>query len=154
MTFGEFFRIMNTIGIGEMSFSVKNHENYKHCWLGVAIKHYELIFWLGLAEDDRGYFEFKSLDVMINATVFNGSSLKELWNDIEIGSIDGVCEEDYTPEECSFNYYNYLEEQGEVLVTIKPSSWNLLKYILKVIIWIPLVFAISGVLLALFDEFT
>lgn len=155
MTFEKFYMIMNTIAIGEMSFSVQNHIDFQHCWLGVEIRQYILKFVLDLSEDGNNYYEFESFDEMVNASMFNGNSLKEVWNDVKIDRIDGVCEEDYNPE-CSFNFYNYLnnlkDDVGKVLLTYKPSSWCILKYLFKIVIWVPLIFTILGLVLVLFSQ--
>ena len=58
-------------------------------------------FWFGLKVDGSEAYDFESFDVFSSAQVFNSKSLKEIWSDIELLSIDG-CE----PEERIQEYLN------------------------------------------------
>ena len=56
-------------------------------------------FWFGLNEDSSEAYDFENFNIFSSAQVFNGKSLKEIWSDIELLSIDG-CE----PEEIIKEY--------------------------------------------------
>ncbi len=83
----------------EINFCVSNEEKYKNCWMGKTKKDKREIFWFGLKVDGSEAYDFESFDIFSSAQVFNGKSLKEIWSDIELLSIDG-CE----PEEIIQEY--------------------------------------------------
>lgn len=47
------------------------------------------VFWYGLTPDGKNGFDYSSFDEMANAPVFDGLSLKDVWNQIVIEEIDG-----------------------------------------------------------------
>ncbi len=78
----------------EINFSLTSNEKYQNCWMGKAKKAKQETFWFGLTEDGSEAYEYEDFAAFSSAQVFNGKSLKEIWSDIELLSIDG-CE----PEE-------------------------------------------------------
>lgn len=77
----------------EIEFMLSNSKKYYQCWMG---KCYDKsidrdAYWFGLTEDGNNAYDYTSFDDMSNAPVFDGKSLQEVWNDIEIISVDG-CE--------------------------------------------------------------
>ena len=77
----------------EIEFMVSNSDKFCQCWMG---KLYDKEIdkeacWFGLTEDGMNAYDYISFEEMSQATVFDGKSLKDVWNDVEIISIDG-CE--------------------------------------------------------------
>lgn len=77
----------------EIEFMVSNSDKFCQCWMG---KLYDKdidkeSYWFGLTEDGMNAYDYISFEEMSQATVFDGKSLRDVWNDVEIISIDG-CE--------------------------------------------------------------
>ena len=77
----------------EIEFMLSNSEKYHQCWMG---KGYDKnidkdTYWFGLTEDGNNAYDYTSFEDMSNAPVFDGKSLKDVWNDIKVISVDG-CE--------------------------------------------------------------
>lgn len=83
----------------EINFCVGNEGKYLNCWMGKTIKDKKATFWFGLTEDGSEPYEYEDFEAFSSGQVFNGQSLKEIWTDIELLSIDG-CE----PEERIKNF--------------------------------------------------
>ena len=126
MTFEEYYQTMKEHGICELFFLY----NDKECRVFMEI--YELSFHYLLYEGEA-VTSFLNLDELATAKFFGGKSLKDIWNEIEIIAIDGVSEEEYDAETCSFNYVKYLQEQGDLLwsgsLGVKRSFFLQLKYV-------------------------
>lgn len=80
----------------EIEFMVSNSDKFCQCWMG---KLYDKeidkeAYWFGLTEDGMNAYDYISFEDMSQATVFDGKSLRDVWNDVKMISIDG-CE----PEE-------------------------------------------------------
>lgn len=52
------------------------------------------VYWFGLAEDGSQAFEYDNFENFSSAPVFDGKSLKDIWNEIELISINGCEPED------------------------------------------------------------
>ena len=74
----------------EVEFHVDNSLGYAACWLGKTINRETLqaVYWYGLTADGLQAYNFDSLDDFINAPVFNGKSIKEIWDTVTFTSID------------------------------------------------------------------
>ena len=80
----------------EIEFMLSNNHKFRQCWMG---KLYDKemdreVYWFGLTKDGMNAYDYISFEEMSQATVFDENSLKDVWDGIEIISIDG-CE----PEE-------------------------------------------------------
>lgn len=85
----------------EILFEVINSSRFTHCWMG-KLPDKETgrdVYWLGLTRDGQGAYDYVSFAEMSEAKVFDGKSLKEIWNDVVLLQIDG-CD----PEERIMNY--------------------------------------------------
>lgn len=51
-------------------------------------------YWFGLAEDGSQAFEYDNFEDFSSEPVFDGKSLKDIWNEIELLSINGCEPED------------------------------------------------------------
>ena len=75
----------------EIYFYVLNYVDYQESWLGKSIDKgtNKEIYWYGLTPDGSQSYNFYSLSQFINAKVFHGKNIKEIWDLIFITSIDG-----------------------------------------------------------------
>lgn len=95
ITYNEFAKLF--VGISnddfciEINFCVGDKEEYQNCWMGKNKKDKRETFWFGLKEDGSEAYDYEDFTAFSSAQVFNGKSLKEIWSDIELLSIDG-CE--------------------------------------------------------------
>lgn len=78
----------------EVLFLVEGYSKYQHSWLGATNRNSTLSYWLGLTPDSTEAYNFSSFDEMVNAPVFEGKSLKEIWDKVDILSFDAL-EPDY-----------------------------------------------------------
>ncbi|MBQ9081871.1 MAG: hypothetical protein IJY28_00005 [Clostridia bacterium] len=78
----------------EIEFRINGHPEYQSCWMGKmpAKEGSEKdLYWYGLAPDGSEAYDYGNFQDFASAPVFDGQSLKEIWKDVEILSIDG-CE--------------------------------------------------------------
>jgi hypothetical protein len=76
----------------EIEFSVKGHPKYRSCWMGKLPdeKNKEKeVYWYGLLPDGSEAHSYDNFQDFSSAPVFDGRSLKEIWNKVELLSIDG-----------------------------------------------------------------
>ena len=79
----------------EINFCVDASEVYTSCWLGKLISEGKKeVYWFGLTADGSEAYDFDSVRQLLETKVFNGKSLKEIWELITIISIDGCDVED------------------------------------------------------------
>lgn len=81
----------------EILFKLENSEKYNHCWMGVINKNGSSEYWFGLTSDGKEAYDYTNFDQMTSAPVFNGKSLKEIWDTINILSINGCSPESMIP---------------------------------------------------------
>lgn len=93
-------------GCYEIHFSVDGYNKYQNSWMGNTPIKNELgeypdagkrSYWFGLTPDNTEAYDFSSFDKMVNAPVFEGKSLKEIWNEVDILSFDGCSPEEIIP---------------------------------------------------------
>ncbi len=74
----------------EIHFCVDNYDVYQTSWLGKMLDRItnKVIYWFGLTEDGSQAYDFDSFEEFVNAKVFYGKSLKEIWNSVSLISID------------------------------------------------------------------
>lgn len=77
----------------EIEFNLSNIDKFCLCWMGKLYdKEIEQeAYWFGLTEDGMNAYDYTSFEEMSQATVFDGKSLIDVWDDVEIISVDG-CE--------------------------------------------------------------
>lgn len=76
----------------EIEFTVVGYPNYQSCWMGKMPDKSDSekdVYWYGLASDGSEAYEYDNYSDFSNALVFSGKSINEVWNHIEILSIDG-----------------------------------------------------------------
>jgi len=76
----------------EIEFLVKEESTYQSCWMGKmpAKENKEReVYWYGLVPDGSEAYDYDNFRDFSSASVFHGKSLKEIWEKVEILSIDG-----------------------------------------------------------------
>ena len=79
----------------EIEFNVIGCSDYQHCWMGKMPKPKPLrskrkhIYWFGLANDGSKAYDYDNFFDFSTAPVFDGKTLKEIWDHVDILSIDG-----------------------------------------------------------------
>lgn len=84
----------------EIEFSVKGDPKYQSCWMGKMPDKNDNkkdLYWYGLVPDCSEAYDYDSFWAFSSAPIFNGKSLKEIWNDVGILSIDGCDPEERLP---------------------------------------------------------
>ena len=119
ITFGEFKSIMNknlltkmprdfdiskleSYEMGpciEIEFCVDDNKDYQESWMGKLIdkKTVQHVYWFGLTSDGKQAYDFDSFEAFINAKIFRGKNIKEMWDSISIYSLDGCPVEEMLP---------------------------------------------------------
>ena len=100
MAFGDFLLIVSfdlskkeelkTEPCIEVEFRVDNDAKYQNACLGKMIDSgtQKELYWYGLTSDGMEAYDYYSIEHFINAKVFNGKSIKEIWELISIISVD------------------------------------------------------------------
>ncbi|MBE7065442.1 MAG: hypothetical protein E7384_06490 [Ruminococcaceae bacterium] len=101
----------------EIEFNIIGYPNYQYCWMGkmpiqrktklinlqlFKKKNARDIYWFGLPNKEQESYDYDNFENFCESSVFNGRSLKELWDYVELLSIDG-CD----PDERIKFYLNY-----------------------------------------------
>lgn len=108
MLFTEYCKIMKEHGIGELLFLYNDIEG------SISIEDCGFCLIYSISFNDM-YFSSDNFDEIVSLRhLFNGKTLKEIWDELEILSIDGVSENDYLCETCSCNYVKCLKQKGEL----------------------------------------
>ena len=95
MTFELFQKLMSIDTTGrfcvEIQFSVKGNEKYNYSWMGKMPdrKTKQDVFWYGLTSDGKNEYDYQTFEEFSSASIFDGKSLLEIWNNIVIEEING-----------------------------------------------------------------
>lgn len=75
----------------EIQFMLGENEKFDYCWMGKLWSREEQrdVFWYGLTPDGENAYDYATFEEMAAAPVFDGFSLKEVWDQVVIESIDG-----------------------------------------------------------------
>ena len=76
----------------EIEFSVKGCPKYRSCCMGkMPDKENEEkeLYWYGLVPDGSEAYDYDNFEDFSAAPIFNGKSLEEIWDKVEVLSIDG-----------------------------------------------------------------
>lgn len=76
----------------EIEFIVDGCLDYQSCWMGKMpdeSNRENVVYWYGLVPDGSESYDYNNYSDFLNAPVFNGKSLNEMWQRIKILSIDG-----------------------------------------------------------------
>lgn len=85
----------------EIEFFVKDNPIYSDCWMGkMAAKEGDErlheIYWFGLVLDGSQAYDYRSLEAALNAKIFAGESMLDLWDSIEFIWLNGLSPEYFT----------------------------------------------------------
>ena len=74
----------------EIEFCVDGCVEYQSSWLEKMIDEEtnKSIYWVGLVEDGSQAYDFDSFEQLVNANIFYGKSIKDIWNLVTLLSID------------------------------------------------------------------
>ena len=81
----------------EIEFLVNGNPKYQSCWMGKMpdkVDNEKELYWYGLVPDSSEAYDYDNFQDFYSAPVFDGKSLKMIWKEIEIISIDGCKPED------------------------------------------------------------
>lgn len=87
----------------ENHFCIEDNDKYDDCWIGFN-DDYDKPYWFGLTPDGNNAYEFKTADEILNAKVFGGESLKDLWTHVYFYSLNGLNAKDWVAY-CCVDYY-------------------------------------------------
>ena len=73
----------------EIEFSINGFPKYQSCWMGKMPDKRKDLYWYGLVSDGSEAFDYDNFQDFSCAPVFCGKSLKEIWNEVKVLSIDG-----------------------------------------------------------------
>lgn len=132
MEFERFYEIFEKYGFSESTFRLKNSKKFQNVWFGVTQNPHKdngLLYWYG-SEEDNLSCDFSSLEDFVNAKIFDGKSLKEIWDNIEITSLDCISPEEYTipPFEKSI-VFNYKHKELSTYEELKANRKAWLKFL-------------------------
>ena len=88
-----FKQLQAGVNIDETEFEIIGDSKYDDCYIGYQPQ-FENPYWAGLCDIKDGC-DFKTADDLVNAKIYHGKSIKELWDSIEIISIEGTCVEEW-----------------------------------------------------------
>lgn len=112
MTFEEYYQIMKEYGIDELCFLYADIQYYIAIDFDLAKRsHYDLLLW---NDDNEKLIRFDNLEKLITTPVFNGKTLEQIWDDIEIVEIDGISESEYESLSGSYSFVEQMQEDEEL----------------------------------------
>lgn len=84
----------------EMNFSIDNDLEYEDCWIGKMPdkdNHDKELYWYGLIRGGSQAYNYDCLEDILNAEVFNGRSISDIWERVTWYSLDGCSIEEMLP---------------------------------------------------------
>jgi len=83
--------------VREIDFCIEGDTKFSDCWMGRLFdgEAQRDILWFGLTPDGSYAFEYAAFGAMINDPVFDGKSLSELWNRVDIRAVNGMSPQYY-----------------------------------------------------------
>lgn len=97
MKFEKFYELFKKYGFSDSMLRVKNNKKYQNVSFGVLPNpknNNELLYYFDSKDDNLSY-DFSSLDDFVNAKIFDGNSLKEIWDNVEIITLDCISPDEY-----------------------------------------------------------
>ncbi len=73
----------------ENNFYIDGIDKYDDCWIGFNDQ-FEEPYWFGITPDGNNAYEYNTADEILNAKVFDGKSMYELWDKVYFYSLNGV----------------------------------------------------------------
>ena len=136
MLFEEYCKIMKEHGIGDFCFLY----NDMTCCIRMEMLDFSLYYNVYIGNEFYSSDNFEEI-ISLKYTSL-GKNLKEIWDEIEIISVDGFSESDYDFQTCSYNYVKWLKEIGDVqwshFHSVKTSFFMQLRYVFLGAIILPI----------------
>ena len=135
MRFEEYCKIMKEHGIGEFLFLYDK----KGCSIMMEILDFSFNYSICFGDE---FYNSDDFDEIVSCKYLSiGKTLQEIWDEIEILSIDGVPENDYDVQTCSYNYVARLKQMGELQWSyshsVKKSFFMQLRYMILGVLILP-----------------
>ncbi|MBQ4584711.1 MAG: hypothetical protein IJA82_00725 [Clostridia bacterium] len=76
----------------EIEFSIKGYPKYQFCWMGKMPDKENTekeLYWYGLTSDGSEAYDYDNFQDFYSAPIFDGKSIKEIWDKVDLLSIDG-----------------------------------------------------------------
>ena len=104
MKYKKFFNLFDQkfTNIDETSFIFKDDTHKIEHFIGY-LPQYELPYWVGYC-DVEGGCEFKTAKELFEAPIFDGKSIKDRWNEVEIIAIGAINIDEWNEEFCVPNH--------------------------------------------------
>ena len=119
----EYFRekLIKKDSVCEINFNIIGDEDYQDIWMGYCDEH--KLYWFSKMKgaEENGY-DFETADELLNAKVFNGKSMTELWDKVEFDSINCVSTHTWAWRSC-WNSYTAREKDYEKISRLACELW-------------------------------
>lgn len=104
--FYEVFRqkLIDKKDVYEINFYIEGDKQYDDCWMGYSDDGEKDSYWFGLPDVDCRSYVYATADEILNAKVFSGRSMHELWDKVCFSMINGLGAIDWAAYNC-FGYY-------------------------------------------------
>lgn len=112
-------RLIKKDDICEINFSITGNNDYQNCWMGYSDD--EDCYWFGLSDAKQSY-DYKTADDILNAKVFDGKSMCELWDKVEFYTVNGVSSHTWVWRRC-WNIYTAREKDYEKIAQLACELW-------------------------------
>ena len=115
----EYFRerLINRDSVWEINFSISGLEDFQNCWMGCNVDNDG--YWLAVI--DTEYF-YETADEVLNAKVFDGKSMCELWDKVEFFTINCVSSHTWVWRRC-WNVYTAREKDFYKISQLACELW-------------------------------
>jgi aminoglycoside 6'-N-acetyltransferase I len=82
----------------EINFGIEDSDKYSDCWIGYSENFGD--YWFGLTQDSNNAYDYKIADEILNAPVFDGKSMHDLWDKVVFYQMDGLSADDWFVYNC------------------------------------------------------
>lgn len=106
--------------IYENNFEIVDNNKFDDCWIGYSENFNE--YWFGLPDGNNDY-DYKTAEEILNAPVFNGKSMHELWNKVRFYSINGLGTEDWFLYNC-VKFYRCRKQDAYNVAKLACKLWK------------------------------
>ncbi|MGN0523360.1 MAG: aminoglycoside 6'-N-acetyltransferase [Eubacterium sp.] len=107
--------------IFENSFEIVGNYKFDDCWIGYIEEFNE--YWFGLTPDGNNTYEYKTADEILNAPVFDGKSMHELWDKVNFYSINGLGAEEWFLYNC-VKFYRCRKQDAYNVAKLACKLWE------------------------------
>lgn len=106
--------------IYENNFEIVDNNKFDDCWIGYSENFNE--YWFGLPDGNNDY-DYKTVEEILNASVFDGKSMHELWNKVRFYSINGLGAEDWFLYNC-VKFYRCRKQDAYNVAKLACKLWK------------------------------